>query len=149
MFVTAIHPDEGRLTRSKYRWETKNILFYSSLVVLCLYMYMYIYILIAQKWQRNRSEFVKDQWNVSQDSLIHACSLSASSFAKIKHFSRYNHPHILRMSSKAFKSDERLLCDIDISGKTQNYCLKSVCNFQVTRFYLILLCKQHTWTLGT
>ena len=25
-------------------------------------------------------------------------------------------------------------------------CLKSVCNFKVTRFYLILLCKQYTWT---
>ena len=37
MLVTAIHPDEGRLTRPKYRWETKNILFYSSLVVLYIY----------------------------------------------------------------------------------------------------------------
>ena len=36
MLVTAIHPDEGRLTRPKYRWETKNIFFYSSLVVLYL-----------------------------------------------------------------------------------------------------------------
>ena len=38
MLVTAIHPDEGRLTRSKCRWETKNILFYSSLVVLYIYI---------------------------------------------------------------------------------------------------------------
>ena len=45
--------------------------------------------------------------------------------------------------------DDRLLCDIEISGKTQNYRLKSVCNFKVTRFYLILLCKQHNWTLGS
>ena len=37
MLVTAVHPDEGRLTRPKYRLETKNILFYSSLVVLCVY----------------------------------------------------------------------------------------------------------------
>ena len=36
-----------------------------------------------------------------------------------------------------------------VSGKTQTYCLKSVCNFKVTRFYLILLCKQHNWTSGT
>ena len=66
-----------------------------------------------------------------------------------KHFSRYNHPHILCMCSKALQSDDRLLCDIEISGKTQNYRLKSVCNFKVTRFYLILTCKQHNWTSGT
>ena len=42
-----------------------------------------------------------------------------------------------------------LLSDIEISGKTQNYRLKSVCNFKVTRFYLILPCKQHNWTSGT
>ena len=66
-----------------------------------------------------------------------------------KHFSRYNHPHILYMCSKALRSDGRLLCDIEISGKTQNYRLKSVCNFKVTRFYLILPCKQHNWTSGT
>ena len=65
------------------------------------------------------------------------------------HFSRYNHPHILCMCSKALQSDDRLLCDIEISGKTQNYRLKSVCNFKVTRFYLILPCKQHNWTSGT
>ena len=35
------------------------------------------------------------------------------------------------------------------SLKTKNYCLKSVCNFKVTRFYLILLWKQHNWTSGT
>ena len=40
-------------------------------------------------------------------------------------------------------------CDIEISGKTQNYRLKSVCNFKVIRFYLILLCKQNNWTLDT
>ena len=34
------------------------------------------------KWRRSIFKFVKDQWNVSQDSLIHACSLSASWFAK-------------------------------------------------------------------
>ena len=34
-------------------------------------------------------------------------------------------------------------------AKTQNCFLKSVCNFEVTRFSLILLCKQHNWTLGT
>ena len=66
-----------------------------------------------------------------------------------KSFSRYNHPHTLRMCYKALWSDDRLLCDIEISGKTQNYCLKSVCNFKVTRFYLSLLCKQHNWTSGT
>ena len=43
---------------------------------------------------------------------------------------------------------DRLLCDIEISGKTQNCRLKSVCNFKVTRFYLILPCKQHNWTSG-
>ena len=32
-------------------------------------------------------------------------------------------------------------------GKTEKRDrLKSVCNFKETRFYLILLCKQHTWT---
>ena len=55
------------------------------------------------------------------------------------HFSRFNHPHILRMSSKALQSDDRLVCDIEISGKTQNYCLKSVCNFKMSRSYVILL----------
>ena len=42
------------------------------------------------------------------------------------------------MCSKALYSDDRLLFDIEISGKTQKYCQKSVCNFKVTRFYLIL-----------
>ena len=42
------------------------------------------------------------------------------------------------MCSKALYSDDRLLFDIEISGKTQKYCLESVCNFKVTRFYLIL-----------
>ena len=65
------------------------------------------------------------------------------------HFSRYNHPHILCMCSNALQSDNRLKCDIEISGKTQNYRLKSVCNFKVTRFQLILPCKQHNWTSGT
>ena len=50
---------------------------------------------------------------------------------------------------KALWSDDRLLCDIEISGKTQNYRLKSVCNFKLTRFYLILPCKQYYWTPGT
>ena len=36
-----------------------------------------------------------------------------------------------------------------VGTKIQNYCLKSVCHFKVTRFYLILLYKQHNWTLGT
>ena len=36
MLETAIHPDEGRLTRSKYRLETQKTLFYSSFVVLYL-----------------------------------------------------------------------------------------------------------------
>ena len=66
-----------------------------------------------------------------------------------RHLFRYNHPHILCMSSKSLQSDDRLLCDIKISGKTRNYCLKSVCNFKVSRSSLILLCKQHNWTLGT
>ena len=92
---------------------------------------------------------VKDKWNVSHDSLIHACSLSASSCGKKKRFSRYNLPQILFMCSKALWSNDRLLCYIEISGKTQNYRLKSVCSFKVTRFYLILLCKQHNWTSGT
>ena len=30
-----------------------------------------------------------------------------------------------------------------VGTKTQNYCLKSVCHFKVTRFYLTLLFKQH------
>ena len=51
-----------------------------------------IEIIIAQKSQRSIFKFVKDQWNASHDSLIHACSLSASWFGeKKKHFSRYNH----------------------------------------------------------
>ena len=40
--------------------------------------------LISQKSQRSNCKFVKDQWNLSHDSLIHACSLSASSFGKKK-----------------------------------------------------------------
>ena len=44
------------------------------------------------------------------------------------------------MCCKVLHSDDRLLFDIEISGKTQKYSLKSarVCNFKVTRFYLIL-----------
>ena len=38
--------------------------------------------IIGQKSQRSVFKFVKYQWNVSHDSLIHACSLSASWFAK-------------------------------------------------------------------
>ena len=53
------------------------------------------------------------------------------------------------MCSKALQSDDMLLCDIEISGKTENYRLKSVCNFKVTRFFLTLPCKQHNWTSGT
>ena len=68
---------------------------------------------------------------------------------KKKHFSRYNLPQIFFMCSKALWSNDTLLCNIEISGKTQNYRLKSVCSFKVTRFYLILLCKQHNWTSGT
>ena len=62
-------------------------------------------------------------------SLIHAFSLKASSLGIKKHSSRYNHPHILCMCSEALQSDDRLPCDIEISGKTQNYRLKSVSNF--------------------
>ena len=79
---------------------------------------------------------------------MHVCCWQAH-LVKMGHFSRYNHPHNLCMCSKSLQSDDRLICDIEISGKTQNQCLKSVCNFKVTRFYLILLCKQHNWTLGT
>ena len=68
---------------------------------------------------------------------------------KKEHSSWYDHPHILCICSKALQSDDRLLCDIEISGKTQNYHLESVCNFRVTRVYLILPCKQHNWTSGT
>ena len=75
--------------------------------------------------------------------------LLASSLGKKGRFSRYNYPHILCICSKALQSDDRLLCDIEISGKTQNYHLESVCNFRVTRVYLILPCKQHYWTPGT
>ena len=39
--------------------------------------------------------------------------------------------------------------DIEISGKTQSYCLKSVCNFKMTRFSLILLCNNMIGLLGT
>ena len=81
-------------------------------------------------------------------SYMHILSRRADLLNK-KHFSRYNHSHILCMCSKTLYSDDRLLCDIEISGKTQNYRLKSVCNFKVTRFYLILPCKQHNWTSGT
>ena len=35
-----------------------------------------------QKSQRSIYKFVKDQWNVSHDSLIHECSLSTSWFGK-------------------------------------------------------------------
>ena len=41
-------------------------------------------IIIAQKSQRSIFKFVKNQWNVSHDSLIHSCSLSASWFGKKK-----------------------------------------------------------------
>ena len=88
-------------------------------------------------------------WTGPHSSLIHAFSLTASSLGIKKHFSRYNHPHIFCMCSKALQSDDRLPCDIEISGKTQNYRLKSVSNFKVTRLYFILLCKQHNWTWGT
>ena len=57
-----------------------------------------------------------------------------------KHFFRCNHSHILCMCSKALQSDDRLLCEIEISGKAQHYHLKSLCNFKV---------KQHNWTSGT
>ena len=66
-----------------------------------------------------------------------------------KDFSRYKQPQVLCMCSKAWQSDDRLLCDIEISGKTQNYGRKRVCNSKVTRFYLILRCKQHNWTSGS
>ena len=36
LYVINGQPDEGRLTWSKYRWETKNVLFYPSHVVLYL-----------------------------------------------------------------------------------------------------------------
>ena len=81
---------------------------------------------------------------------MHICFLLAnSSGKKTASFSRYNHPYILCMSSKSLQSDDRLLCDIEVSCKTQSYCLKSVCNFPVSRSSVILLCKQHNWTLGT
>ena len=56
MLVTAIHPDEARLTRSKYRWETKNILFYSSLAVLYIYMtsLRFVYFLSAAKTHEDK-----------------------------------------------------------------------------------------------
>ena len=70
--------------------------------------------------------------------LMHACSLSASSFGKKK--STFPGIIILIFHHMCFKSlhrDDRLLCDIEISGKTQNYCPKSDCNFKVTRFYVV------------
>ena len=76
--------------------------------------------------------------------------LLASSFGKKGHFPRYSHPHIITCALSHYRDgDDRLLCDIEISGKTQNSRLKSVCHFKVTRFYLTLLCKQHNWTLGS
>ena len=52
------------------------------------------------------------------------------------------------MSSKSLQGDGMLLCDIEISGKTQKNCLKSVCNFKVSRSSIILLCKQHNWSVA-
>ena len=72
-------------------------------------------------------------------SYMHVLCQRADLLSK-KHFSSYNHPHILCMCSKALQSDDRLQCDIEISGKTQHHHLKSVCNFKV---------KQHNWTSGT
>ena len=90
-------------------------------------------------------------------------------FGKKKHFSRYNHSHILRnllqviivnvtmshsdivtlwhlysMRSSMSHSDIEDLIEYQAN-------LKSVCKFKVTRFYLIiiLLCKQHNWALDT
>ena len=68
---------------------------------------------------------------------------------KKKHFSRYILILFACALLKALQSDDKLLCDIEISGKTQNHRLKSVWNFKVTRFYLILPCKQNNWTSGT
>ena len=66
-----------------------------------------------------------------------------------KYFSRYNHPHILRMCSNHHREMMSSTSDIEISGKTQNYCLKSVCNFKVTRFSLSLFCNNIIGLLGT
>ena len=66
-----------------------------------------------------------------------------------KHFSRYDHSHAHILRIKSLYRDERLLCESKISGKTNNYYLRSVCFFAVTWFYLIWLCKQHNRALGT
>ena len=99
-----------------------------------MYSKLYMYI-IAHKSQRGNSKFVQDQRNVSHDSLMHACSLSASSFGKKNTF--LGIIILIFFASallKSFWRDDRLLCDNEISSKTQNYCLKSVCNFKLTRF---------------
>ena len=68
MLVTAIQPDEGRLTRPKYRWETKNILFYSSLVVL-----------YSLSWGRVLQHYIKPQWSAMwQTKIFHFIATTRS-----------------------------------------------------------------------
>ena len=44
--------------------------------------------------------------------------LLASSFGKKELFSRYNHPHIFACALSHYRDgDDRLLCDIEISGR--------------------------------
>ena len=60
------------------------LFFYNDNIIiswlLLLKSYYHGLIVIAQKSQGSIFKFVKDQWNVSHDSLIHVCSLSASWF---------------------------------------------------------------------
>ena len=68
--MTAIHPDEGRFTRSKYRWETKNIVLWFCIEDLNTYLYT----LFLVKWDHRklkqlnlRRVRVRNQSNVFDD----------------------------------------------------------------------------------
>ena len=80
------------------------------------------------------------------DSRMHACLLLATHLLKTGHKILGIIFLIFFACALSHYRVMTVICDIEISGKSQNYCLKSVCNFNVTRFYSILLCKQHNWS---
>ena len=82
------------------------------------------------------------------DSRMHACLLLATHLVKTGHKILGIIFLIFFACALSHYRVMTVICDIEISGKSQNYCLKSVCNFNVTRFYSILLCRNHNWTLS-
>ena len=98
---------------------------------------------VAHKSQRSNSKFVKDRWNVSHDSLVHVCSLSASLSGKKKHFLGIIILIFFAWALSHYRETDWVLCDIEISGKIQNYFLKS--DSILLNFALQI---QHSWALG-